>query len=147
MKDRKSNVKNTMIAIPFKIVTSIYLSKLKKLINAASALGKGKNGAQTAQVNASIPEKEKRMSPNAIGASTPLSSSRTAQSANGTSANGAVLHTATGAATRGLEIIVPVDGISATYPYEEQYSAWHLLNAPGTRRRVILTKADMINFV
>ena len=65
----------------------------------------------------------------------------------GTSANGAVLHTATSAATRGLEIIIPVDAISATYPYEEQYSVWHLMNAPGTRRRVILTKADMIKFV
>ena len=65
----------------------------------------------------------------------------------GTSANGAVLHTATGAAARGFEIIVPVDGISATYPYEEQYTTWHLLNAPGTRRKVVLTKADMINFV
>jgi nicotinamidase-related amidase len=65
----------------------------------------------------------------------------------GTSANGAVLHTATGAAARGFEIIVPVDGISATYPYEEQYTAWHLLNAPGTRRRLVLTTAEMIQFV
>ncbi len=65
----------------------------------------------------------------------------------GTSANGAVLHTATGAATRGLEIIVPVDAISSTYPYEEQYSVWHLMNAPGTRRKVILTKSDMVKFV
>ncbi len=65
----------------------------------------------------------------------------------GTSANGAVLHTATGAAKRKLEIIVPVDGISATYPYEEQYTVWHLLNAPGTRKRVILTKAKMIQFI
>ena len=65
----------------------------------------------------------------------------------GTSANGAVLHTATSAATRGLEIIVPVDAISSTYPYEEQYSVWHLMNAPGTRRKVILTKSDMVKFV
>jgi nicotinamidase-related amidase len=65
----------------------------------------------------------------------------------GTSANGAVLHTATGAATRQFGIIVPVNAISATYPYEEQYSVWHLMNAPGTRRRVILTKAEMINFI
>ncbi len=65
----------------------------------------------------------------------------------GTSANGAVLHTATGAATRGLEIIVPVDAISATYPYEEQYSVWHLMNAPATRRKVTLTKTDMVKFV
>jgi len=65
----------------------------------------------------------------------------------GTSANGAVLHTATGAAARQFGIIVPVNAISATYPYEEQYSVWHLMNAPGTRRRVILTKAEMINFI
>lgn len=65
----------------------------------------------------------------------------------GTSASGAVLNTATGAATRQLNIIVPVDGISATYPYEEQYTVWHLMNSPGTRRRVILTKAEMISFI
>ena len=65
----------------------------------------------------------------------------------GTSANGAVLHTATGAASRKLGIIVPVDGISSTYPYEEQYTVWHLINAPGTRRGVILTKAEKISFI
>jgi nicotinamidase-related amidase len=65
----------------------------------------------------------------------------------GTSASGAVLNTATGAATRQLNIIVPVDGISATYPYEEQYTVWHLMNSPGTRKRVILTKAEMIGFL
>jgi nicotinamidase-related amidase len=65
----------------------------------------------------------------------------------GTSASGAILNTATGAATRQINIIIPVDGISATYPYEEQYTVWHLMNSPGTRRRVILTKAEMISFV
>jgi len=65
----------------------------------------------------------------------------------GTSANGAILHTATGAAVRKLEVIIPVDGISATYPYEEQYTTWHLVNAPGTRRNVVLTKAHMVNFI
>jgi len=65
----------------------------------------------------------------------------------GTSAHGAVLHTATGAVARGFEVIVPVDGISSTYPYEEQYTVWHLLNSPGTRKKVILTKADMIQFI
>jgi nicotinamidase-related amidase len=64
----------------------------------------------------------------------------------GTSAHGAVLHTATGAAARKIISIVPVDGISSTYPYEEQYTAWHLMNGPGTRKRVILTKAEMIQF-
>ena len=65
----------------------------------------------------------------------------------GTSANGAVLHTATSAATRKFSIIVPVDGISSTYPYEEQYSVWHLINSPGTRKGVILTKTEKISFV
>jgi len=62
----------------------------------------------------------------------------------GTSAHGAVLHTATGAAMRGLQVVVPVDGMSATEPYAEQYTAWHLANSPGTRRRAVLTKTSMI---
>ena len=65
----------------------------------------------------------------------------------GTSAHGAVLHTATGAAQRQLEVIVPVDGISATEPYAEQYTVWHLANSPGTRRSVTLTKSDMIEIM
>ncbi|MFW9904951.1 MAG: cysteine hydrolase family protein [Candidatus Thorarchaeota archaeon] len=62
----------------------------------------------------------------------------------GTSAHGAVLHTATGAAQRQLKVIVPVDLISATEPYAEQYTVWHLANSPGTRSSVTLTKSDMI---
>ncbi len=65
----------------------------------------------------------------------------------GTSANGAVLHTAAGAVTRDFEVIVPVDGKSATYPFEEQYSVWHLINSPGTRRKVVITKAELIRFI
>jgi nicotinamidase-related amidase len=64
----------------------------------------------------------------------------------GTSAHGAVLHTATGAAQRGFDVIVPVDGMSAGEPYAEQYTAWHLANSPGTRRRVTLTRIDLIEF-
>lgn len=64
----------------------------------------------------------------------------------GTSAHGAVLNTATGAASRGFEVIVPVDGMSASDPYAEQYTAWHLVNAPGTRRRTTLTKTELIKF-
>lgn len=64
----------------------------------------------------------------------------------GTSAHGAILHTATGAASRGLQVIVPVDGMSASDPYAEQYTAWHLVNAPGTRRRTTLTKISLIRF-
>ncbi len=62
----------------------------------------------------------------------------------GTSAHGAVLNTATGAALRGFSVIVPVDGMSASEPYAEQYTAWHLANGPGTRRRTTLTRTDLI---
>lgn len=64
----------------------------------------------------------------------------------GTSAHGAVLHTATGAACRGFEVIVPVDGMSAAEPYAEQYTSWHLANAPGTRRQTALTRIAQISF-
>lgn len=63
----------------------------------------------------------------------------------GTTAEGAVLHTATGASMRGMNVIVPVDGMSAGTLYAEQYTAWHLLNAPGTRSRASLTRLDMID--
>ena len=63
----------------------------------------------------------------------------------GTSAHGAVLHTAAGAALRGFRVIVPVDGMSATEPYAEQYTAWHLANSPGTRRCTTLTRVRSID--
>lgn len=64
----------------------------------------------------------------------------------GTSAEGAVLHTAAGAAFRGYEAVVPVDGMSSTNLYAEQYTAWHLANAPRLPDHVKLTKVDMIKF-
>lgn len=64
----------------------------------------------------------------------------------GTAAHGAVLHTATGAALRELQVIVPVDGMSAEDPYAEQYTAWHLVNSSGTRRQAILTRISLIRF-
>lgn len=63
----------------------------------------------------------------------------------GTSAHGAVLHTATGAAMRGFRVIVPVDGMSAGDAYAEQYTSWHLVNGPGTRRQTTLTCIDLIS--
>ncbi|MBK7422085.1 MAG: isochorismatase family protein [Propionivibrio sp.] len=66
--------------------------------------------------------------------------------ATGTAAHGAVLYTASGAALRGLQVIVPVDGMSADNPYSEQYTAWHLANAPVVSRNVTLTKFDLIKF-
>ena len=64
----------------------------------------------------------------------------------GTSAHGAVMNTATGAAQRGLKVIVPVDGMSASEVYAEQYTCWHLVNSPGTRRQTTLTRISMIQF-
>lgn len=65
----------------------------------------------------------------------------------GYAANGAVLHTATAAAFRGYQVIVPVDGMSANNPYAEQYTAWHMLNSPGPRTRATLTKISLIRLV
>lgn len=66
----------------------------------------------------------------------------------GYAANGAVLHTATSAAFHGYKIIVPVDCMStANILYAEQYTAWHMLNSPGTRDKAILTKTDLISFL
>lgn len=62
----------------------------------------------------------------------------------GTSAHGAVLHTATGASLRGMNVIVPVDGMSADVPFAEMYTAWHLLNSPGTRRSSVVTSFSRI---
>ena len=64
----------------------------------------------------------------------------------GTSADGAVLNTATGAAEREYAVVVPVDGISATEPFSEQYTCWYLLNSPGTRRATTLTRTEDIAF-
>ena len=62
----------------------------------------------------------------------------------GTAAQGAVLNTVSQAAFRGLKVIVPVDGMSAENTYFEQYTAYHLANAPGVGQQVTLTKFDMI---
>lgn len=63
----------------------------------------------------------------------------------GTAAQGAVLYTASAASLRGMKVIVPVDGMSDS-PYSEQYTAWHLANAPLVSRNVTLTRFDLIKF-
>ena len=62
----------------------------------------------------------------------------------GTAAHGAVLNTASQAAFRRLQVIIPVDGMSSENTYFEQYTAYHLGNAPGVGQQVTLTKIDMI---
>jgi nicotinamidase-related amidase len=64
----------------------------------------------------------------------------------GTAAHGAVIYTASGAAMRGMKVIVPVDGVSADTPYAEQYTAWHLANAPLVSNAVTLTTIGDIKF-
>ena len=64
----------------------------------------------------------------------------------GVAAHGAVLYTATGAAMREMQVIVPLDGISADIPYAEQYTAWHLVNAPRIGTLVTLTTIDDVKF-
>ncbi|MFQ5811239.1 MAG: isochorismatase family protein, partial [Armatimonadota bacterium] len=64
----------------------------------------------------------------------------------GTAAHRAGHPTATGAAMRGFDVVVPVDGMSAGEAYAEQYTAWHLANSPGTRRRTTLTRCSLIQF-
>jgi nicotinamidase-related amidase len=64
----------------------------------------------------------------------------------GTSSNGAVLFTGAGAAFRGMNVIVPVDGMSAVEPYADLSAAYTFLNAPFVSAKSTLTKIDMIKF-
>jgi len=64
----------------------------------------------------------------------------------GTAAHGAVISTGSQAAFRGFKVIVPVDGMSSENLYFEQYTAYHLTQAPGVAQQVTLTKFDMIQF-
>lgn len=64
----------------------------------------------------------------------------------GTAAEGAVLDTATDAALNGMNIVLPVDGMSSTELYGEQYVAWHMVNAPGVAQKTTLTSIDRIKF-
>jgi nicotinamidase-related amidase len=64
----------------------------------------------------------------------------------GTASNGAVFSTASGAANRGLNVIVPVDGMSAVDPVAEYATVLNFLSAPSVSQKSTLTKSDMIKF-
>lgn len=64
----------------------------------------------------------------------------------GTSSNGAVLYTASGAAFRGMNVIIPVDGMSAVDPYAEYSAVFTFMNAPQVSAKTTLTRNDMIKF-
>ena len=66
----------------------------------------------------------------------------------GTSAQGAVVGTSNGAVQRGYKAVVPIDGMSAEDPYNEQYAAWHLYKGgpANLTDSVTLTRSDLISF-
>jgi hypothetical protein len=45
-----------------------------------------------------------------------------------------------------VNVIVPVDGMSAVEPYADFSTAYILLNAPSVSAKSTLTKTDMIKF-
>ena len=64
----------------------------------------------------------------------------------GTSAEGLVLYTGGGAALRGLNVVIPVDGMASVEEFAEQYVAWHMTHAPIISTKVTLTRTGMIKF-
>jgi nicotinamidase-related amidase len=66
--------------------------------------------------------------------------------AAGTAANGAVLFTASGAAFRGMNVIIPVDGMSAVDAVAEYATTIDFMTAPLLSNKTTLTKSDMIKF-
>lgn len=64
----------------------------------------------------------------------------------GTASNGAVLYTGSGAAFRGMNVVIPVDGMSAVDPYADKSTAFTFINAPAVSAKTTLTRSDMIKF-
>jgi len=66
--------------------------------------------------------------------------------AAGTASNGAVLFTASGAAFRGMNVIIPVDGMSAVDAVAEYATVLDFQTAPLVSNKTTLTRSDMIKF-
>ena len=64
----------------------------------------------------------------------------------GTAAEGAVLQTASPAAIRGYRVVLPVDGLSSSTAYPEQYTVWHLANGTRFGWQIQVTRTDLIKF-
>jgi nicotinamidase-related amidase len=64
----------------------------------------------------------------------------------GTSSNGAVLFTAAGAAFRGMNVIIPVDGMSSVDATAEYATVIDFQTAPLLSNKTTLTRSDMIKF-
>jgi nicotinamidase-related amidase len=73
----------------------------------------------------------------------------------GTRSNGAVLYTAFEANVHGYTVVVAIDGISGSIPFETTLTEWQLLNQPGftnadnkplAEKLVTLSRGDLITF-
>jgi nicotinamidase-related amidase len=64
----------------------------------------------------------------------------------GTAADGAVLFTAAGAAFRGMNVVIPVDGMSSQNAYSDHATAFTFTTAPQLSARTTLTRSDQIKF-
>ena len=64
----------------------------------------------------------------------------------GTTAEGAVLYTASDAAMRGFRVIVPLEGSTAGTKFAEAAVAWILAHAPAIGKKTTLTSIDMISY-
>ena len=64
----------------------------------------------------------------------------------GTSSNGAVLFTASGAAFRGMNVVIPVDGMSSVDAKAEYATVLDFETAPLVSNKTTLTRSDMIKF-
>ena len=63
----------------------------------------------------------------------------------GTSADAAVMYTASEASLRGLNTYVPIDCMSSLTPFAELYTTWHLKNVTAAvSSHVTLTRSDLI---
>jgi nicotinamidase-related amidase len=64
----------------------------------------------------------------------------------GTASNGAVLYTASGAAFRGMNVVIPVDGMSSVTDIAEYATVLDFQTAPQVSAKTTLTRSDMIKF-
>jgi nicotinamidase-related amidase len=64
----------------------------------------------------------------------------------GTAANGAVLQTSIAAALRGLNVIVPVDGLSSVDAYADLSTVYTFTTATALSAKSTLTRSGMIKF-
>jgi nicotinamidase-related amidase len=64
----------------------------------------------------------------------------------GTSPNNCLMFTVAGAVLRGFKAIVPIDGMPAVTPYQEQFVAWQFVNGSGFAETTRLSRFDMISF-